>query len=437
MIKALILAHHFPPDNVVAARRSYAYAIYLKKFGIEPTILTFLHEKEYISNDKWKFKIHKTGTPVKYESKPEYEVYRVPLIKTKRQRLYNVITRNSKLKVLINMLLTPFGIYSPDILNLETRYDEFLNSHLKSTKYDVIIGVYSPSIGLKLAAKYGLKYQTPYILDFRDLWDNKIMNVAYQPAFPKRIRNYFIKRSFSKWLANSSFFSITSEPWRRKMAEITKTPGHVIENGYSHLNTTPFKTNAKFTIRSVGTIYPEQDLSIFINGYRNFLKKWKPKVLLEFIGIKNRIHPDFERLISVVPKQYVQVSGTKDQHTALKLINNSDLLYFPAFDSIKGWCSVKLYEYLASGRPILVSPGDCDVVDEKIHKSRAGQIMNTSNEVTEFLSSAYGKWANGEDLFIDRDIKFIKHHSRENQVRNLSLEISGIFNNKINSNVQS
>jgi len=41
MKKILILSYHFPPMNVIASQRALGYANNFKKFGFEPTIVTY------------------------------------------------------------------------------------------------------------------------------------------------------------------------------------------------------------------------------------------------------------------------------------------------------------------------------------------------------------------------------------------------------------
>jgi len=88
---------------------------------------------------------------------------------------------------------------------------------------------------------------------------------------------------------------------------------------------------------------------------------------------------------------WLEIIPWVDKEEALSKIHHADLLYYPSMAGM-GWISAKLYEYLASGNNILVSPGDGDVVDSIIKETRTGCICNSVDDVVEYIRAKYSEW---------------------------------------------
>ena len=145
-------------------------------------------------------------------------------------------------------------------------------------RYDVILGIFSPHHHVRLCYEIYEKFKIPYIIDFRDLWDNRIIHSRYKPNLKERIQDFLVAWYWQKWLSKGLFFTITSEPWKRKLANITEAKGFVITNGFEEKEFPQLEQNSKvFRIVYIGSLYYQQNLDIFLEGVKNFTETYGPQ----------------------------------------------------------------------------------------------------------------------------------------------------------------
>ncbi|WP_207432392.1 glycosyltransferase [Sabulibacter ruber] len=424
MKRVLIITYNFFPDNVVSARRPESYAKYLPKHGYEVNVLTLRFDKIPNGNDKYTWALHDHTATTIIDNFESSKVIRVPRVLTFLQILIDKISKFRFLRKLTIPFIWANGYFDLPIIYSYQNIKNELFKLLSKEKYDLIYSIYSPHILLKIAYEANKKFGIPYALDFRDLWNNNLASLEYQPSNIERIQNFFIKKYWSKWLSNAKFFSITSNEWLGEVKKLTQKTGYVLTNGFEseQLLFNYTEKNDLFTISFVGSLYTEQNIDIFINGVTDFIDKHSPVNLkINFVGLKDKYRPGVKQeILNKLDRRYLNIIDYVEKEEAYKIMNSSSILYYPAFSSIPGWCSVKVYEYLASKRPILVSPGDNGIVDDIIIKTKAGEICNLSSEVYSFISSSYAEWEKNKYLKYNGIEDEIEKYSRKYQVNLLN-----------------
>ena len=73
-------------------------------------------------------------------------------------------------------------------------------------------------------------------------------------------------------------------------------------------------------------------------------------------------------------------------------MSNAQILVFPGFPEVPGNYTGKIFEYLGSRRNILLVPSDKSVVADLITKTKAGQIVDSSDEVSAYLADKFDEW---------------------------------------------
>jgi hypothetical protein len=172
MKKILILSYHFEPMNVIATQRAKGYANHFKKFGFEPTIITHQWDKKYEQQLCSPADILSNTI---FEENQAYRVYKLPIGNFKRGRLLGAIekTFSNKIGILVSWICGHLDTTSKT-LNCKLTERHFLKEHLKTHHYDVMMGIFSPHYHLSNCSWAHKKFNTPYVLDFRDLWDNRM-----------------------------------------------------------------------------------------------------------------------------------------------------------------------------------------------------------------------------------------------------------------------
>ena len=402
--------------DVVSSYRVKAYCEYFHQSNFFPILLTHRWEHDVVGN----FKYHDNDAQVLEEN---YETHRV--IRLPRPKEFKI--KNKWLSKGRTIQLWLEGNFDTELKNSYKVFKEFLFNHLQYNNYDLVIGVFSPHYHLKLAFEVNQNFGIPYVCDFRDLWDNRVAGENYTPSLGNVFRDLIIQRYWKKWLSKALFFTITSEPWRQKICKITKTKGIVLKNGFENfLEYDVSEKNNFLNIVYFGALYPSQNIHIFLKTISSFVKKKDfPKIKMKFIGIKERYRPGIlNEIKKYLTEDILEIVPYLPKNELFKEVSDTDLLFFPAFKSIKGWCSVKVYDYLALQKPIVVCPGDGGEVDELIIKTKAGRIFNSEGELFSYLEDCCQNKKNKIRIPYLGVKEEIEKFRRENQVKEFAFYIN-------------
>lgn len=402
MSRILLLSFHYPPFNVIASQRAFSFAQHLPKYGFEVDVVTMDWQK---LPDNQGYAIRKSGE-VKEEQAENGTVYRLPS-KSQNSSNPNKIKQLKRWKAGL--------LDDPNLDAVHQTYLSFLEKHLSSQKYDFALGIYSPHMHLNQCGWINKKYGIPYALDFRDLWSNRIIHEAYQPGFGLKVEDYFIAKHWTKSLAKASFATITSQPWADKLQSFTSTPVHVVTNGFFLEEKREHKPiqNEKIQLAYMGSIYNNQEWDEVVN----LLNAHKDEVHIHFIG--SDIDSSGAGLTARManPKAFLEkqlkcaftITPKVEREEALAQLDDADALLFASFPKSPGTFSGRIFEYLATGKPILSIPKDNGVIDQLLEKTQAGWSIQSKDE----LNFALKKIKEGN--LPKRKEERIDHYSRTEQ----------------------
>lgn len=411
MQKLLLLSYHFPELNVIASQRAAAFARYLPQHGFDVTVITL----------DWEMVTPHAHVVAKGEG---YTVTQFEQATVHRIKTPNPIENKwpSKLKIAQGWTKGEFeGEAGKAYYSL---FRNHLRALLRTEKYDLLLGVFSPHHHLKLCYELHQEFGLPYHLDFRDLWSNRIAMRNYKPSPVEKIQDAFIRKHWTKWLNAAESFSITSKPWLNYLSKLTNTAGIEVRNGYiseEFEQVTPTSFDC-FTVAYTGSVYLTQPLEIFLEGFAQFCVS-HPHSQVVFLGSEvaskggdpTARHTHLKELISTFlsPDQFV-LTPRKPRSESLAAMLGADVLLFCAIPELSGWYSGKFLEYLGSGTPILVCPPDEDVLAKTLAKTGAGLIANSPKEVV----TALERMMNLDLPLRHEDV--VKTYSREVQIKKLA-----------------
>ncbi|UXX81104.1 hypothetical protein N7E81_08320 [Reichenbachiella carrageenanivorans] len=425
MKKIIIFSYHALPFDVIASYRANAYLKHFSKFGIEPTLVT-----------------HDWGSPdckeVRHEKLAYGRVIRIPkgLELTPKWRVqFEKIPFLNKLGILLRWV-SGYLDNDPQMIGNYKSYLKHCNEILSANHYDCMLGIFSPHHHLRLCHTLHENFKIPYILDFRDLWNNRVIHKNYKPNVTEKIQDAITKFYWKKWLSKAAFFSITSEDWKNKINEFSSTKGIVIHNGFDpemFENVVPTDTST-FTIVHGGSLYEHQKLNIFLEGCKQFIEKEKPKNFkVKFIGadrgnafpgqLSGFMYNPVDRIYSLLDKNYCEVTKRIPKQELAQEITNCQLLLFPSLPDSPGTHLGKIFDYVGSKKNILMIPDDNSVVGEMVRETKAGVICNESEEVCKRLTQLHKEWISNGYLKYEGNIKLINKYSRATQVQELALKI--------------
>ena len=384
--KLLILSFYAPPLNGVSSYRIDSFVKDLSSLDFDVTLVT-RHWKESFEN--W--------DDILVSNNKAIECINI----TNRARVH-YLPFKQKIKDHSNKLINTFaaafnylkGNIQPE-LDFYYQYKDFCDNLVKNENFDMILVSAPPNNMVRIGYFLNRKYKVPFVIDYRDFFNNQFLvnnpKLKFSQVLLNRISQFYLKR----WTKHASFIISVSPQINQICNKIFNKECYLITNGFveDFCDKNLFDRNEIFTIRYIGTAYAFQDFSIIIAGLNKFLKEERDKkIRIEIIGlnsekIENIFKQNYTPDILTVIKRRIPI---KDVIVKTKC---SDVLLLP-WNNFSGVYGTKVFDYVASGSHILLSPSDNNLVEDLIKETKSGTICNNLDEVYNFLIEEYNKWLN-------------------------------------------
>lgn len=390
MKKALILAYDFPPYNSIGAQRPYSWFKYLREFGIDPIVVTRHWDREIKGpND---CNLPSIQTLVTEETSEFGKVIRAPFYPSLRDRL---ISRTDLLSVLFRkslsvwQLLTEHYIRSSDN---KTPIHDAARKYLSENEVDVIIACGEPFVLFRYAAELSREYNKPWIGDYRDgwstnyRWDDAKLYGLIQKSIQQSVEKRVIATSVLLTTAAPSFSERLSELSGRKTEDLPVIYNGYFEEKFIGIRNVPQKK--KFSISHAGTLYYFQRVETFLVGLNKFLELNPDKEIeVTFFGL-NFYPAQIDRIKSSAGLATIRFSDKIPHDEMLNELASSHIQLLLATPE-KHQIYAKIFDYLATGRPILMVENDKGPLEEILTNRKNAAICSTSEEVADYLNRIY------------------------------------------------
>ena len=367
----LMVAYYYPPRGGGGVQRTVKFAKYLPEFGIRPVVLTCGGAPRHLRDTTFLVAQDVVSVP-----------FREPGRIIGRLNEYLRLERIS-------------GWARPAIkAALATVHEQGI---------EAIYSTASPYTNHVVARAVARELGLPWIVDFRDLWTTNALYTARTPWLAKR------HRALEDSLYKEANVILATSPYQKK--SIVDTFGvdsakvRVITNGFdpadfledpTTANQPPsiVKKNAPVKIGYLGSLYAAYKPDDLILALRFIKRRWPERMRelsFEFIGDYDRSSnkvlrdPELQSILKV--RSYVP----HGELPALRRSFDGFLLYLPALgDGIKGMIPQKVFEYLATRKPIFAIVPPSDVADLlKAHQAAvlapAGDPIGIARALLEFV----------------------------------------------------
>jgi glycosyltransferase involved in cell wall biosynthesis len=399
--KVLIISYYWPPSGGSGVQRWLKFVKYFREFGIEPIVLTIDPAFATFPNRDYSLleeipegiEIHTT------QASSPFELYKKVRKKDAPQAGFSGEKKTGLVDKAMRFIRGNFFIPDARIgwnkFALE-KAKELIQLH----NIDSIVTTSPPHstqlIGLELKRMFNLHW----LADLRDPWTEIYYNQElFRTSFAKK-KDYKLEQLCLK---NANKIVVVSEDIKRHFGGNRKEileKIHVIPNGFDETdftnnlgqkNVTPNSNSgnnlgynsSNKTISYVGNLGEQYPVEGFLKAFSEIVKKdntWK----LQFVGnCHNGVKTLVEKLNlskSVVFVPYVNHSEAIDFMIKARIL----LLIIPEIENNKGILTGKLFEYLATGNPILnIGPKDGDAAT--ILKENAVSITLYPSEKQEII----------------------------------------------------
>jgi len=377
MNKVLIITYYWPPSGGAGVQRWLRFSKYLPRFEWEPVILTVdpAYAAYPVTDDSLLLGLPSSVKIYKTPATDFFSIY-----KNNKSKIPSAGFANSTEDRLLGKLMrfVRGNFFIPDPRRGWNKYAfRKACTIIESEGISHVITTSPPHstqlIGLKLRKKYpGIKW----IADLRDPWTD----IYYYSQFYHTFIAREIDRRYEKKVLKGADLIITVGN-SLKSHYSGKLPGienkiEVITNGYDEDDFAEFTSEkiSTFTISYIGTLSDSYPIAGFLDAL-NSKEETSINYCLKFIGT---VAPKQQQLIlSKVDRSGVEFIPYVDHKKAITYMYNSDLLLLiiPDHSSNKSIITGKLFEYIASGKPIIcLGPVDGDAGDI-ITSCKSGKIF--------------------------------------------------------------
>jgi len=381
--KILILCNDFPPINSIGAERPYSWYLYFKEFGLDPVVIT----KNWTTNGNNPF--NQVGKNRLVEKTNEGVIIRAQSHLTPSHYFFRLFGKRLSffrkgLTFIEKILAFQFSFLDQHI----SIYNE-ARRYIKANKIDLIITTGEPFLLFKYGYLLKKEFNIKWIADYRDGWSlNHVRSVK------KDILNSFIWRNefkFEKKYTKTADLITTVDPdLARKIGHLTNKKVEVVYNGFWEYydNKIDSVNKAKLVFNHTGTLTIGQRLEFLLDAIielKNEKQITEKDFRLNLIGLE--YFPD--QMLRLQP--YMKSIG-EFIHTTPRLPKNEAVAMNLEADYLVNFTDenysaiyAKTYDYIACQKPILVIPGDGNLLDEMITTKKLGYILNSKEELINFI----------------------------------------------------
>ncbi len=439
MKRVLIISYYWPPTGGSGVQRWVKFAKYLPQEGWQPVVYTPENPEQLATDPTLEKDIPAEAEIIKTHIFEPYTLYKKFLKSSghsKEAVEVNPVNAQNKSFVQKAAMWVRGNFFRPDPRCLWIRPSvKYLKKYLAEHPVDLIVSTGPPQsmhiIGMKLARETGL----PWIADFRDPW-TKIF--YFKHLSMTRATEKWHHKMEKKVLDSATAVVAVSPLVQQEFQAMTKTPVELITNGFDECD---FE-DADSRNKNVGGSDP--DFTITHTGL--FAADGNPTTLWEVLSEKCAVDGAFKNLLKIklIGKTDTQILeaieaaglsgnllnlGYQPHSKAIEEQRKASLLILPLRKEpeYKAVLPGKLFEYLASRRPILGIGQPDGAMAMILGQTGTGEVIdwNDKDSLSTYIDSCWRKHREGGLTTEGADLSRFTR-------RNLTRQMAQIFDKTIN-----
>ena len=402
MKRVLIISYYWPPTGGSGVQRWVKFAKYLPEEGWQPVIYTPENPEQLAKDTSLEAEVPEETEVIKTHIIEPYELYKKVLRKSghsKEAVEVNPVNAQHKSFLQKAAMWVRGNLFRPDPRCLWIRPSvRFLKKYLAEHPVDLIVSTGPPQsmhlIGLRLARETGL----PWIADFRDPWTRIFYFKHLQMT---KATERWHEKMEKKVLDEASAVVAVSPLVQQEFQAMTDTPVELITNGFDECD---FE-GSECTEAYGG---PEKNFTITHTGL--FAADGNPTVLWDVLSEKCAKDEQFRKLLKIklIGKNDEQIikaledRGLKDMledmgyqphSAAVQEQRTASVLILPLRKEpeYKAVLPGKLFEYLASFRPVLGIGQTDGAMAMILNKTKTGKVIDWEDKegISEYIEKCW------------------------------------------------
>jgi hypothetical protein len=431
--KAFIITYYWPPSGGAGVQRWLKFAKYLRDFGWEPIIYTPDNPEVPASDDSLNADIPENLTVLRFPIWEPYSFYKKLTGKNKNDKINSgFLSEKKKAGIMESLSVWIRGnLFIPDARKFWIKPAvKFLTKYLVDNPVDLLITTGPPHsvhlIGLKLKQATGIKW----LADFRDPWTGIYYYDQLKLSSCANRRHHVLEQ---KVLQQADIVTVVGSHMKEEFQHRVNRDFPVVSNGYDEADIKPVDPQLidhKFSISHFGTIYPLANPELLWNTIGEKVradKQFEDNLEIKLVGsadfsvlnsIKKNGLSRFTRKVGYLPHNLV-ISEMQKSQILLLLVNKTP--------QAKGILTGKLFEYLASRRPVIcIGPSDGDAA-KLINMTNAGLNAEYSDEkkMREIIDVYFARYLKGN---LKSESRNVEQFSRRELTRQMADILNGLTN---------
>lgn len=386
MKKVLIITYYWPPSGGAGVQRWLKFTKYLPQYGWEPIIYTPENPDFAIEDLSLLQDIAPTTQVIKTNIWEPYQIYKWLTGKRGQKINLSYAGKSKKEGIVHKIALTLRGnLLIPDPRCFWIRPSiSYLLKYLKSHPVDAIITTGPPHSMHRIGLGVHRKTQLPWIADFRDPWTNidfyKELNLSW---LADKVHHKMEQQIISE--ANC-VVSVTPT-WCAELAQKHPKRIELVHNGYDQADipNNEVSIDTEFSLVHIGSINAARNPKVLWQALSELVienQELQNKLQIKLVGnIEEIVWQDIEHYQL---NQFVEKTGYLSHKAAIEFQQKSQvlLLLINNTPNANGILTGKLYEYMASRRPILaIGPTNSDIA-QLLFETGTGTIVDFEDVVS-------------------------------------------------------
>lgn len=432
MKKVLIITYYWPPSGGAGVQRWLKFTKYLPEYGWIPYVLTV--DENFASYPQ-------TDISLNSEIDPNLKVFRTKSFEplqlykkfgSSKEVPFGGFSNSGKINIKEKIARTIRGnLFIPDARIGWNRYAYNKAAEIiENENIGVVITTGPPHSTHLIGKKLRNKYPVKWLADFRDPWTDIYY---YKSLYHTCLARWIDKRMERSVIQNCDEFITVSNDVKLILSSKTKDltkKGITITNGYDDEDFQDPQINRceTFTITYTGTIARSYHIDNFILAIQQLPSSIRDQIVIRFVGnVPNEIVLMF---IEAGLKDHLEIIKYVPHPKAIQYMFETTVLMMaiPDTPNNAGIITGKLFEYLASRRPILALGPKNGEVDRILEETKSGKLFeyDQTDEIKEYIILLFNKFTLNTLAPNSGDI--IKY-SRNSLTGDISTVLNNLFSN--------
>ncbi len=408
MKRVLVISYYWPPTGGSGVQRWVKFAKYLPQEGWQPVIYTPENPEQLAVDETLASEVPAEAEIIKTHIFEPYSFYKKLLRgsgHSKEAVEINPVNAQDKSFVQKAAMWIRGNFFRPDPRCLWIRPSvRFLKKYLAEHPVDLIVSTGPPQsmhiIGMKLARETGL----PWIADFRDPW-TRIFYFKHL-SMTSGTEKWHLKME-RKVLDSATRVIAVSPLVQQEFQAMTQTPVELITNGFDECDyAAPEKQAAggpdkDFVIAHTGLFAADGDPTVLWDVLAE--KCLRDETFRKLLKIKLVGKTDariLESILSCGLEPHLVDMGYQPHNKAVEEQRKASLLILPLRKEpeYKAVLPGKLFEYLASWRPVLGIGQPDGAMSMILNQTKTGVVLdwNDKASLTRYIGLCWGRHLKGD-----------------------------------------